>query len=252
VRFVGEGNMTFARPRAVGHLLAGLSRRVPGRRAARSPSVVVVTVLVIGAPFWGNDFGGAVSAAPGFVLLGWLLLGHRLRWRTAGVLAAVLVVAGVLVGLLDLLRPPASRTHVGKFFEKAGADFGAATLVIRRKLSENLSVLTHSLLALCLVVAAALILVLWLARPYTLRSLVERVDTARATAYSLGVVALLGFALNDSGISIPGMMAAVFVAALSFLVARGLGRPLHEADAAAADWVRAVHSADERRPAGDR
>ena len=31
---------------------------------------------------------------------------------------------------------------------------------------------------------------------------------------------MLGFALNDSGISIPGMMAAVFVAALVFLVVR--------------------------------
>jgi hypothetical protein len=246
VRFVGEGNMTFALLASSVTLLAGLlAWRVPGRRGRQvAIGLLVATVLVIGAPFWGNDFGGAVSAAPGFVLLGWLLLGHRLRWRTAGVLAAVLVVAGVVVGLLDLLRPPASRTHVGKFFEKAGTDFGAATLVIRRKLSENLSVLTHSLLALCLVVAAALILVLWLARPYTLRSLVARVDTARATAYSLGVVALLGFALNDSGIAIPGMMAAVFVAALSFLVARGLGRPLDEADAAAADGSGASGASD--------
>ena len=35
--------------------------------------------------------------------------------------------------------------------------------------------------------------------------------TAEATALALAVVAVLGFALNDSGITIPGMMAAVFV-----------------------------------------
>ena len=92
-------------------------------------------------PFWGNDFGAAVSAAPGFALLGWLLLGRELRWRTVWVLVGVLVAAGVLVGLLDLLRPSDERTHVGKFFEKAGTDFGSATLVLRRKASENLSVL---------------------------------------------------------------------------------------------------------------
>jgi len=184
--------------------------------------------VVIGAPFWGNDFGGAISAAPGFALLGWLLLGHRVRWRTVWVLAVVLVGAAVAVGLLDLLRPPESRTHVGKFFEKAGTDFGAATLVIRRKLHENLAVLTHSLLALCLLAAGALVLWLWFARPRSLRVLVDRIDTATATGLALAVVAVLGFALNDSGISIPGMMAAVFLATLAFLVARGYTTPIDD------------------------
>ena len=45
-------------------------------------------------------------------------------------------------------------------------------------------------------------------------------STARATAISLGVVALLGFALNDSGITIPGMMAAVTEATVVILLAR--------------------------------
>ncbi len=67
VRFVGEGNMTFALLSASVTLFAGLlAWRVPtpaGRRVAIG--LLVVTVLVIGAPFWGNDFGGAVSAAPG-------------------------------------------------------------------------------------------------------------------------------------------------------------------------------------------
>jgi hypothetical protein len=228
VRFVGEGNMTFALLAASVTLFAGMvAWRFPGGRGRQAAiGLLVVTVVVIGAPFWGNDFGGAVSAAPGFALLGWLLLGHRLRWRTVGGLVAVLFAAGVLVGVVDLLRPPASRTHVGKFFEKAGTDFGAATLIIRRKLHENFSVLAHSLLVVCLLVAVALVLYLWFVRPRTLRAVVARIDTARATAYAIGLIALLGFALNDSGISIPGMMAAVFVASLAFLVGRGLGAPL--------------------------
>ena len=113
--------------------------------ASRS-ALLAVTVVVMGAPFWGNDFGGALSAAPGFALLGWLLLGHRAAVRTVWVLVGVLVAAGVVVGLLDLLRPPDQRTHVGKFFQKVGTDFGGATLVIRRKAAENLSVLGHSVL----------------------------------------------------------------------------------------------------------
>ena len=232
IRFVGEGNMTFALLGAAAALFAGLlAWRVPTRRGRQMAiGLLAATVVVIGAPFWGNDFGGAISAAPGFALLAWLLLGHKVRWRTIWVLGVVLVGAAVTVGLLDLLRPPESRTHVGKFFEKAATDFSSATLVIRRKLSENLAVLTHSLLAVCLLVAIGLVVWLWFGRPRSLRVLVVRITTATATGLALAVVALLGFTLNDSGISIPGMMAAVFVATLAFLVARRYGEPADSVD----------------------
>jgi len=222
IRFVGQGNVTFAQLSAAAVLFAGLlAWQVPSKRGVRvAVALLAVTVIVMGAPFWGNDFGGAIAAAPGFVLLGWLLLGHELRWRTVGVLAGVLVAAGLLVGAVDVLRPADQRTHVGKFFEKAGTDFSSATLVLRRKASENLSTLGHSLLIGCLIALAVLAVYLWFVRPRSLRTLFARVATARITALSLGVVAVLGFALNDSGISIPGMMAAVAEATVVIVLAR--------------------------------
>src|SRR6185503_14485271 len=110
---------TFAQLTAAVVLFAGLLVwQVPTRVGMRvAIALLVVTVVVMGAPFWGNDFGGAISAAPGFALLAWLLLGHELRWRTVWVLVGVLVAAGLLVGVVDLLRPSDQRTHVGKFFE---------------------------------------------------------------------------------------------------------------------------------------
>ncbi len=118
--------MTFAQLTAAAVLFAGvLAWRVPTRRGIRvAIGLLAVTVVVMGVPFWGNDFGGAISAAPGFALLAWLLLGKELRWRTVWMLLGVLVASGVVVGLVDLLRPSDQRTHVGKFFEKAGTDFG--------------------------------------------------------------------------------------------------------------------------------
>jgi hypothetical protein len=56
--------------------------------------------------------------------------------------------------------------------------------------------------------------------PRSLGPLLARVTTARATALALAVVAVLGFALNDSGITIPGMMAAVMSTAVVVLLAR--------------------------------
>jgi hypothetical protein len=93
-------------------------------------------------------------------------------------------------------------------------------LVLRRKASENLSVLGHSLLLGCLVGFVVLAVYLWWVRPRSLRTLFGAVPTARNTAVALGVVALLGFALNDSGITIPSMMAAVAQAAVVILLAR--------------------------------
>jgi hypothetical protein len=222
IRFVGQGNMTYSQLTAAAVIFAGvLAWMVPTRRGVRiAVALLAVTVVVMGAPFWGNDFGGAISAAPGFALLGWLLLGHRLRWRTVAVMFGILVGAGVLLGLLDVLRPADQRTHVGKFFEKLATDLPSATLVLRRKAAENLSVLAHSLLLGCIVALALLALYLCFVRPRSLRTLFARVATARATAIALGVVTLLGFALNDSGITIPGMMAAVAEAALVILLAR--------------------------------
>jgi hypothetical protein len=69
-------------------------------------------------------------------------------------------------------------------------------------------------------VVALLLLYLWFVPPGSLHPLLERVSTARETALALLVVAVLGFALNDSGIAIPGMMAAVFESALVILLAR--------------------------------
>ena len=195
-------------------------------------ALLAVTVIVMGAPFWGNDFGGAVAAAPGFALLAWLLLGHELRWRTVWVLVGVLVAAGLVVGVVDLLRPSDQRTHVGKFFEKAGTDFGGATLVLRRKAAENLSTLGHSLLLFCLVALAVLVAYLWWVRPRSLRTLFARVSTARVTALALGIVAVLGFALNDSGITIPSMMAAVAEATVVILLARVVFAPAPSDDGA--------------------
>jgi hypothetical protein len=222
IRFVGEGNMTFAQLAAAAVLLAGLlAWRVPDRRGVRAAiTLLAVTVVVMGVPFWGNDFGGAISAAPGFALLGWLLLGRELRARTALGLMGVFLGSAVVVGVVDLARPSDQRTHVGKFFEKMGTDFDSATLVIRRKASENLAVLGHSLLLGCIVVVGLLLAYLAFVAPRSLRPLLDRIPTAVPTALSLAVVAVLGFALNDSGITIPGMMAAVFEGALVFLLAR--------------------------------
>ncbi len=221
IRLVGEGNMTFAQLSAASVLFAGLlAWRVPTRAGIRvAIGVLAAVIVVMGVPIWGNDFGAVISALPGFAVLAWMLLGHRVRARTVAVITALAAVAVVAVGLLDLLRPSDQRTHVGRFLQKVGTDFDGAVLVVQRKASANLRVFGHSVLLGVIIVLALLVAYLWYVSPRSLRPLSETITTTRATVLAFLVLAVLGFALNDSGIAIPGMMCAVFESALVVLMA---------------------------------
>ena len=137
-------------------------------------------------------------------------------------IAAIVVAAVVAVGLLDLLRSPDQRTHVGKFFQKVGTDFDGATLVIRRKAAANLSVLGHSVLLGAIIATALLVAYLWYVKPRTLRPVARRFRRPGRPCSPSSWSMVLGFALNDSGIAIPGMMSAVFESAVVVLVGADL------------------------------
>ena len=88
IRFVGQGNLAFALLVAAAVLFAGLvTWRVAAPRGIRiAIGVLAVTLVVMIAPFWGNDFGATLSAVPAFALLVWMLLGKRVtRARRARV-----------------------------------------------------------------------------------------------------------------------------------------------------------------------
>ena len=89
-----------------------------------------------------------------------------------------------------------------------------------RGLIEELDLEPPGLLLFALVALVVLAAYLWWVRPRSLRTLFARVSTARVTAIAFGIVALLGFALNDSGVTIPSMMAAVAEAVVVILLAR--------------------------------
>ena len=215
IRTSGEGNLTFAQLAAASVLLVGLvawrapSRKINSRRVTIGAiAFLLVTVLVMVAPPWGSDFGAALAAAPAFALLTWFLLGRRVQWRAVLLLSATLVGAALAVGFVDLLRPPDSRTHIGRFFSQVGRDgFAGFSKVVQRKLDANLASFSTARMEWLLPVVAALFLLLWLLPGLRLRSVVRESRLLRQTAIALAVLTVLGYALNDSGISIPALMA---------------------------------------------
>jgi hypothetical protein len=186
-----------------------------GRRRAAAVSVAVIGVLAVvvdGWPSFGADFGGVLALVPGFALLTAGVGGLRVTLRRAVLVAVAALAAGGTIAGLDWARPPASRSHLGRFVQQA-LDGGIGT-ILRRKLDANLQVFAQrpalGLLVLGLLIATT-VAVAW---PQRLRV------TGLITAYAAEPVlrsclaaclltAVVGLVVNDSGIIIPGIALAV-------------------------------------------
>ena len=182
------------------------------------------------APFWGNDFGAALSAVPG-------VRAHGVAAARAGgspcaacsAVGGVAVGAVVAIGLLDLTRPADERTHVGKFFSQLFHDAewrdardppqGGGEPLGARALGPALRGRSWSVARRVPLVRVAA------AHPGAAGS----VPTTHATLVGFVTVAVLGFVLNDSGVTIPGIMFSVFEAALVYVYATVSSRQTHRA-----------------------
>jgi hypothetical protein len=227
IRVAGQGNLTFAQLTAAVILLAGLAvwRRPQRTTVWCAIGMLAVTLVVMAAPPWGGDFGAALAGAPGFALLAWLLLGRRVRARSVLLLGLILVGAGLLVGIVDVLRPKAQQTHVGRFVDRITNDgFEGFALVIKRKALDNIQSLTTTRLLWLLPIGAVVLVYLWWTRRTDVRSLVRDQTVVRSTLVALALTAFLGYALNDSGIAIPALMVLVLECTAAFVVAAGLDR----------------------------
>jgi hypothetical protein len=221
IRVSGEGNPTFAQLTAAVVLLGGLVVwRRPGRRTVWAViAMLAFTLLVMAAPPFGGDFGAALAGAPAFALFAWLLLGKQVHIRTVAILVGLLVGAGLAVGVVDMVRPADKQTHIGRLFTKVvNGDAGDFLLTVRRKLVANLDSFTNTKLLWVLPIVAVLLWVLWRAPQSRGRVLFRRVPVIRQTLLALALLAFFGDALNDSGVSIPALMAVVLECAVVFVV----------------------------------
>jgi len=161
-------------------------------------------------PFWGSDVGGVLASVPAFALVALGLSGRTVSWRRVAALAAGAVALVVGLGFLDLLRPAENRTHLGRLFEQIGHDgFRPFSDAVQRKIAENLSVIPTSIWIP--LVPSVLAFYAWLAYGSSpkLEEIRGKAPAMRPALVGLLVCAVLGMALNDSGIAVPAMMLGV-------------------------------------------
>jgi hypothetical protein len=221
IRFSGIGNQSSAVLATSAVLVAALVAwrfRAPwGTRVALG--VLVVSFVAITPPLFGQDFGGTLAAAPAFALLGWLLLGRRVTVKAVLALVGILLASGLVVGFLDLLRPHDQRSHVGRFFEKVGNEgFAGFSSVIERKSGENVATFSSTIYVVVVIVVVVAGVLLWRRPPRPLTAVLTRVPTLGPASVSFGVLVLLSYGLNDSGLAIPAIMLALVTATVSYLL----------------------------------
>lgn len=210
---------------------SGTSPRSGARRArawalAAMSAVLGFTVVVDGYPAYGSDVGGVLAAVPAFTVVLLVLAGVRLTWRRLLLVGLFTVATLAAFALVDVARPPEARTHLGRLVT---SDTDGLVMVIQRKLFANLSILTSSIWTWVVPIGAAFLVVLSLRRfgprgpagPVSALGALRRgLPGMPACLWGALVVAVLGFALNDSGIAVPAMMSTVLLPYLGYLILR--------------------------------
>lgn len=216
-RFYGFGNPAFSLF-ATGALVLAIAiadtlvRRDQRLLAATAVAVTGLFATAIdGTPGIGSDFGGPPAIIPAFAVLALLAFGVRVTLRRAALITGGTIAVIVLLSVLDWLRGPENRTHLGRFVQTV-ID-GGAYPVLKRKAEQNLHILFTSYLSALLPVAVAFVVLVlsrpvsWGARPLQLAY--DRSPVLRAGLISFGVMMLIGFLLNDSGASILAVAATI-------------------------------------------
>lgn len=218
-RFAGAGNIVFA-VLGVTALMTGalIAYRWPrGRFTLALVAVLFAVVVVIdGAPSFGSDVGGVLALVPALAISWLLLSGRRPGIRVLVVAALAAFVALGLFLAWDLSRPASSQTHLARLYQDV-VQRGWGTLVdtITRKASSNLRVFRSTIYTYF--IPPALVALAYLLRRPSGRWQRLAVNFPRLRAGLIGglVLAVLGFAVNDSGVVIPAVI-------LSFLVPMAL------------------------------
>jgi hypothetical protein len=201
LRWYGFGNVTFAAYASAGLILAGyVAYRylATGRRVAAIVAVAVVgfgIVICEGWPSMGSDFGGVIALTPAVLWLMLALSGVKITWPKLLAIAGSAVLVIAVISVLDWLRGPDRRTHLGNFVQRI-LD-GDAMDVISRKAVASADTIVSVVGIGSLLIGVVLWIVIF---TYVVPRVSPDFSTVRSTLIAALVVAILGTLLNDGGI----------------------------------------------------
>lgn len=208
-RFFGIGNPAFAVLSATGILVAAIHLQYAPRRREALLTVtgfLILLIIIDGAPTLGGDVGGILTLVPVIGLTLIAFSGRRISVKTIAVLAAITVAVLGAALLVDVLRPPQARTHLGQLVTNVHQSGGSSFMTtVLRKIGTNLRVLRGTVWSWLVPIIAAflLYLLIWERR---LGRLLPRGSSLRIGVIAALGAGLLGFAVNDSGVVITALV----------------------------------------------
>jgi len=227
-RFTGLGNTAFATLAATTVLLGAIHVQYAPRRNEAILAVACLFAFVVvidGAPALGSDVGGILTLVPVFGLTLLVLSGRRLSWRAIAAAGAITVVALAVATGIDLLRPAASRTHLGRLVADIQRNgFGVFTTTVRRKLAVNFRTYRSPWSWTVVIISAYMLFVLGWTRGW--RDLLPPRSALRAGVVGTLAAGLLGYAVNDSGVVVTALVFVYLGPFLTMLaIVRERGEP---------------------------
>ncbi len=222
-RFAGWGNSTFAFVGVFSFVMIAMIKQITkdsNEKTTKRVNLAIMLVLLClivldGAPYFGADVGGILALTPTAVIVGMMLYGKRLGFKT--IFWAVLATVGTIVvaALVDLARPVSERTHLGRFAESL--IHGTAGVIIRRKITASLDSFQRPELTIVVLVSILFVLYLVFNRERYFDKTIQAFPTLKYLIIPGITLAVLGTALNDSGISIPARMLSVALPVITLL-----------------------------------
>lgn len=182
------------------------TERTDGASRARLVACAGLVVVLAAAmlPMLGNKVGSIFTLLPSFGLLAQLLYGRRLSYKAIGLTALGTAAVLVLMAGLDLLRPAAQRTHLGRFADDLLHGDNTASTTVIRKLQTNLRV-SQSTVWLWMIPIAIAVAFVVLVVEHGWRDLTPAGSPLRAGLYGLLAAAAFGWLTNDSGVIVPAL-----------------------------------------------
>jgi hypothetical protein len=226
-RFYGNSNIEYAvlTATALIGVFAILELRAARRIPLWAPAALCAVVVIEGLPQFGADFGGVIASVPAIAVAYAAASRRAVRVRRVLVWGASGAVAAAGAMLVDAARPANVRTHLGRFAGRVLSG-GApdAFALVQRKAQSNIGLLGSAWIWTVPVAIAAYALLRWKSPEQLDATIRDRRMVCAGVAGTL-VAGVLGFAVNDTGIWVLGMMLAYAVPFFVLLVVEKLDEP---------------------------
>lgn len=221
-RFYGIGNEFMGFMISAPIVLTGLSLDLKPEwsRSVKAAGVflMAMSILIVGSPTLGANFGGLISCAIGCLVMSLLMFNGGISWKTLALVTGGVLILLVIYVLVDSIVLGGA-THVGRLGQRMlqGGGFSEFAKIVARKLSVNLRLLRVSFWSLLFIINILIAFSTFYFPVERVKKLFRKYPGFHKAYLASVCGALAAFFFNDSGV-VPGGISTILPTASLFLM----------------------------------